>query len=169
MHRRPSLNERTSRAGNPIQGVKRLLSYLKPYKVKLIMVFVLVILGTILNILGPFLLGRTIDLAMFQKDLSKLLQMVLLILGIQLLKWIFNVISGWIMARTAQDAMRTMRQELFDHLQRLSIGYFDGQTTGDLMSRLTNDMEAINQLLAQNLVSFIQSITQMVGVLVILV
>ncbi len=82
MLRRPSLNERTSRARNPIQGVKRLLAYLKPYKAKLIIVFILVILGTILNILGPFLLGRTIDLAMVQKDLSKLLQMVLWILGI---------------------------------------------------------------------------------------
>ncbi len=168
MLRRPSLNERTSRARNPIQGVKRLLAYLKPYKAKLIIVFILVILGTILNILGPFLLGRTIDLAMVQKDLSKLLQMVLWILGIQLLKWIFNVISGRMMARTAQDSMRNMRQELFDHLQRLSIGYFDRQTAGDLMSRLTSDMEAINQLLAQNLVSFIQSITEMIGVLVMM-
>ena len=168
MRRRPSLTERTARARNPMQGLKRLLAYLKPYKVKLIIVFVLVILSTILNVFGPFLLGRTIDLGMVQKDLSKLTQMVLLMLGTQLVKWLFSVISGRIMARTAQEAMRNMRQELFAHMQQLSIGYYDRQTAGDLMSRLTNDMQAINQLLAQNLVSFIQSITQMVGVLVMM-
>lgn len=168
MHRRPSLTERTSRAKNPLQGLKRLLEYLKPYRLKLSLVFILVFLTAGLNTMVPYLIGRTVDSALVQKNTDQLTRMVLLILGIYLLMWLFSVVSGRIMARTAQVAMNKMRQDLFDHLQLLSIGYYDRQTAGDLMSRLTNDMQAINQMLAQNLVSFVQSVTSMVGVLIMM-
>jgi ATP-binding cassette subfamily B protein len=151
-----------------MQGLKRLLSYLKRYQLRMAVVSIMVALSAVFGVLGPYQIGKIIDLAMAQKDLDMLIRMVLMLLGTYILMWLFSVIAGRIMARTAQEAMRNMRQDLFDHMQLLSIGYYDSQTAGDLMSRLTNDMQAINQLLAMNLISFIQSITTMIGVLVMM-
>lgn len=169
MHRRPSLNDRTTRAKNPMKGIKRLLAYLKPFRTKLAITFFLVIVGALLNILGPYLLGLTIDQALIQKDYERLVWMVSLILGNYLLMWIVSIIYGQLMARTSQAAMRNIRQDLFDHMQVLSIGYYDRHTAGNLMSRLTSDMDAINQLLSMNLVFFVQSIVTLVGTLIMMV
>jgi ATP-binding cassette subfamily B protein len=168
MHRRGSIEQRTAKAQKPIQGLKRLFSYLKPYRLQLGVVVFFVLLSTALNTLGPYLLGLTIDRALLQFDAAELVRMVLILLGNYLLTWIFSIIYGRIMADTAQKAMRNMRQDLFDHMQKLSIGYYDRQTAGDLLSRLTNDMDAINRLLSQNLVAFFQSVTSLIGVLIIM-
>ncbi len=168
MHRQPSLDQRTAQARNPMQGIKRLLAYLSPFRWQLFVVILLVILSAVLSVLGPFLLGQTIDRAIIPRDWHELVRMVLLLLGNYLVMWLLGVIYGRIMADTAQKAMRNMRQELFDHMQSLSIGYFDKQTAGDLMSRLTNDMDAINSLLSQNLISFVQSVSTLIGVLIMM-
>jgi ATP-binding cassette subfamily B protein len=152
-----------------MQGLKRLLGYLKPFRLQLIIVSILIILSTVLNTLGPFLIGKAVDLALTPKDWDQLLRMVLIILGNYLVSWLLSVVYGRIMANTTQNVMRDMRQALFDHMQKLSISYYDKQNAGDLLSRLTNDMNAINSLLSQNLVAFIQSITSVLGVLVMMV
>jgi ATP-binding cassette, subfamily B, multidrug efflux pump len=165
MHNRLSVDQRAAKAQKPIVGLKRLLAYLRPYRFQLVVVVFFVLLTTGLNILGPFLIGQTIDRALAQFDRIELVRMVLILLGNYGLMWLFGIVYGRIMADTAQKAMRNMRQELFDHMQRLSIGFYDQQTAGDLMSRLTNDMDAINQLLSQNLVAFLQNVSTLIGVL----
>jgi len=165
MHNRLSVDQRAAKAQKPIVGLKRLLAYLRPYRFQLVVVVFFVLLTTGLNILGPFLIGQTIDRALAQFDRIELVRMVLILLGNYGLMWLFGIVYGRIMADTAQKAMRNMRQELFDHMQRLSIGFYDRQTAGDLMSRLTNDMDAINQLLSQNLVAFLQNVSTLIGVL----
>jgi ATP-binding cassette subfamily B multidrug efflux pump len=169
MRRRLSVDQRTARAQNPIIGLKRLLSYMKPYTLQLIVVVILIIMDAALNIFGPYFLGLTIDNALIQLDLKELLQMVLVLLANYLLMWSVEVIYRRIMTNTAQKAMRSMRQELFDHMQRLSIGYYDRQTTGDLMSRLTNDMDAISRLLSLELMFFFSSIGTLIGILIMMI
>jgi len=169
MHRRLSVEQRTAKAQNPINGLKRLLSYLKPYRLKLIVVIAFIILATAMNVLGTYLLGLTIDNALIDFNWEELLRMVSILLGNYLLMWLFDTLYRRMMTVTAQKAMQSMRQELFDHMQRLSIGFYDRQTAGDLMSRLTNDMEAVNQLLSLNLMFFFSSITTLIGVLIMMV
>jgi ATP-binding cassette subfamily B protein len=163
-----SVDQRASQANKPMQGLKRLMSYLKPYRLQLVIVTVLVIISTGLNVLGPYLIGLTIDRALIQLDLRELLRMVIILLSNYLISWLLHVLYGQIMAETAQKAMRNMRQGLFDHMQKLSISYYDKQQAGDLLSRLTNDMDAINQLLSQNFTSFIQSFSSLVGTLIMM-
>jgi ATP-binding cassette subfamily B protein len=152
-----------------LKGLKRLLGYLKPFRLQLIIVSVLVILSTVLETLGPFLIGRTVDVALTPKNWDQLVMMVLILLGNYILSWLLSVVYGRIMAKTTQNVMRDMRQSLFDHMQKLSVSYYDKQNAGDLLSRLTNDMNAINSLLSQNLVSFIRSITSVLGVLIMMI
>lgn len=168
MHRGMSIDKRAAQANNPVKGLKRLLSYLKPYRLQLVIVTVLVIISTGLNVLNPYLIGLTIDRALIQLDLRELLRMVIILLSNYLISWLLHVLYGQIMAETAQKAMRNMRQGLFDHMQKLSISYYDKQQAGDLLSRLTNDMDAINQLLSQNFTSFIQSFSSLVGTLIMM-
>ena len=168
MHNRLSVDQRAAQARKPIHGLRRLLVYLKPFRLQLGIVFILVLLSTVLNVIGPYLIGRTIDTALVNQDRDQLVRMVLIILVNYLAMWLMSAIYGRIMAKTAQNAMKNMRQALFDHVQELAIGYYDRQATGDLLSRLTNDMGAINQLLSQNLVSFIQSISTLIGVLIMM-
>jgi ATP-binding cassette subfamily B protein len=70
------------------------------------------------------------------------------------------------MARISQDALRRLRRDMFEHLQRLSIAYFDGHSAGDLMSRLTNDIDAINQAVSQNVVSLVASVLSLAGIVI---
>ena len=168
MHRGLSIDQRAAQARNPFKGLRRLLGYLKPYRLQLVVVVIFVLLATVLNVLGPYLVGRIVDLALEPKDWNQLVRMVLLLLADYLLMWVFGVIYGRIMANTAQKVMQSMRQALFDHMQKLSIGYYDKQTAGDLLSRLTNDMGAIDMLLSQNLTAFIQSISMVVGILIMM-
>ncbi len=168
MHRRLSVDEHANKARNPFKGLRRLLGYLKPYRLQLVIVFILVLLTTVLSVVGPYLIGKVVDLALAPKDWDQLIRMVLLLLSNYLLMWLFSVIYGRIMADTAQKAMQGMRQALFDHMQKLSVSYYDKQTAGDLLSRLTNDMGAIDSLLSQNLTSFVQSLTTVVGVFIMM-
>jgi len=168
MRRGLSVDQRASSAQKPVKGLKRLLSYLKPYRLELIVVFILIIVSSILNILGPYMLGLTIDNGLVKQDWDELLRMVLILLGNYLLMWLLDIIYRRIMTSTAQKTMRNMRQSLFDHMQKLSIGYYDKQTAGDLMSRLTNDMDAITQLLSLNIMFFISSISTLIGILVMM-
>jgi ATP-binding cassette subfamily B protein len=163
-----SIDQRAAQANNPVHGLKRLFSYLRPYRLQLVIVTILVIVSTGLSVLGPYLIGLTIDRALQGQDRQALLQMVLILLGNYLLSWLLHVLYGQIMAETAQKAMRNMRQSLFDHMQKLSISYYDKQQAGDLLSRLTNDMDAINQLLSQNFTSFIQSVSSLLGTLIMM-
>lgn len=168
MHRRLSVDQRAASAQKPINGLKRLLSYLKPYRLELAAVFILVIISSVLNILGPYLLGLAIDNGVVAQDWDELLRMVLIILGNFLLMWAIDVTYRRMMTSTAQKAMRNMRESLFNHMQELSIGYYDKQTAGDLMSRLTNDMDAITRLLSLNIMFFISSFSTLIGILVMM-
>jgi len=87
-------------------------------------------------------------------------------LGVFLVGNLVDVASGWLMATVSQKALKGVRRDLFDHLQTLSLGFFDTHPAGELMSRLTNDIDAINTAVSQNLVALLASVLSMVGILV---
>lgn len=95
-------------------------------------------------------MGRAIDGAIRGRDAGLLLRIVLLMAGTYLLAWGARYAENVILARASQRAMRTLRRDLFGHLQTLPLRFFDARPHGELMSRLTNDMEAINRVLSQN-------------------
>ena len=79
---------------------------------------------------------------------------------------LFQAVANWIMARVSQRALKKLRRDLFGHLQTLSLGFFDTHPAGELMSRLTNDIDAINQAVSQNVTSLLASVLSLVGILV---
>jgi ATP-binding cassette subfamily B multidrug efflux pump len=166
MQRRPADPGKIEKAKNPRSAILRLLSYLKPFKFQLVLVLVLVLFYTLLGLAGPYLLGRAIDEFISTKQASGLAGIALLMLAAYLLNNLFQAAANWVMADVSQRALKLMRKDLFTHLQSLSLSFYDRNPAGELMSRLTNDIDAINQAVSQNVTSLIASILSMVGILV---
>jgi len=146
--------------------LQRLASYLKPYHGRLVTVAVLVVLGTLLGLAGPALLGRAIDHYVVFDDVDGLLQSVLLMLAVYLALGIVSVIHGIIMIRVGQHFVADIRAALFRHFQALSMDYHDRNRVGDLMSRISNDSETINQILSNGLIQFTTNILSLGGIMV---
>ncbi len=166
MPRRPVQMGRIEKARQPRKALIRLLPYLKPFKWALVMMMVLVLFYTLLSLGGPYLMGRAIDKFIGGKDPAGLMRIAVLMLVVYVFTNGFTALSNWGMARVSQRALKQLRRDLFEHLQTLSLGFFDRNPPGELMSRLTNDIDAINQAVSQNVTALIASILSMVGILV---
>lgn len=146
--------------------IMRLSDYLKPYHKRLILVAVLVVIGTFLSLAGPALLGRAIDEYVVFDDQDGLVQMIVLMLAIYLAFGIITVIHGIIMISVGQHFVADIRASLFQHFQRLSMDYHDSNRVGDLMSRISNDSETINQILSNGLIQFTTNILSLGGIMI---
>lgn len=164
--RRAGRPAKFEKAVDPRKAMVRLLKYLGPFKSLLILVVGFIVLYSLLGLAGPYLMGRAIDKSIGGKDLHGLLVTALLMLAAYFLSNFFNIIANLIMARISQNALKNLRGDLFAHIQTLSMRFFDTHPAGGLMSRLTNDIDAINQTVSQNIISLIASILTMIGILV---
>jgi len=166
LRRGPGHPGRIEKASNPRRALARLLPYLGPYKTRLAIVLVFVLVSTMLGLVGPYLIGVAIDDFIALKDIPGLVRTALWMLGIFLIGNICDTISAWLMARISQRALQGVRRDLFGHIQTLSLRFFDANPAGELMSRLTNDIDAINQAVSQNVVALLASVLSLGGILV---
>jgi len=164
--RGPGRFSRVEKATDPRKALTRLVPYLKPFRPALTLVAVFILIYTLLGLLGPYLMGIAIDDYILANNLPGLAQISLLMLLIYLLTAGFQTASDWIMASISQRALKQVRGDLFEHLQSLSLSYFDRNPAGELMSRLTNDIDAINQALSQNVTSLLTSMLSLFGILI---
>lgn len=165
LRRGPGRPGKIEKAANPRRALLRLLPYLSAYKAVLLVVFVLILVSTGLNLLGPYLMGLAIDRYIAGRDPAGLVRISIWILVIFLTGNASELASNWLMARVSQGALKRLRQNMFDHMQTLSLSFFDRNPAGELMSRLTNDIEAINQAVSLNVVSLFASVLSLVGIL----
>ena len=147
-------------------AVRRLLSYLRPYRLRLILVAVLVVVTTIGQLAGPILLGIAIDRYIMPGDVPGLIRIALLMLAVYITAGVATIFQGTIMVVVAQRLVRDIRSDLFAHVQSLSMAYHDHHRVGDLMSRMTNDTEAINRVLTNGLIEFTTNILLLGGIIV---
>ncbi|MDR3630199.1 MAG: ABC transporter ATP-binding protein [Desulfocapsaceae bacterium] len=146
-------------------ALARLLPYLRPYAAGLGLVFCCIVIATVSGLLGPYLLGMAIDRHIAVRIMSGLPLMALWMLAAYLLSNLFQTLADWIMAHVSQRVLGRLRQDLFAHMQNLPLGYFDSRPVGELMSRLTNDIDAINQAVSQNVTSLFASVLSLAGIL----
>ena len=164
--RRPADVGRIEKARDPRRALKGLLRYLGPFKVGMIIVFIFVLVYTLLGLAGPYLMGRAIDRFISTKQIAGLATISLWMLAVYLLNNLAQVVANWLMANISQRALKQMRKDLFTHLQTLPLVFFDRNPAGELMSRLTNDIDAVNQAVSQNVTSLIASVLSMLGILI---
>jgi ATP-binding cassette subfamily B multidrug efflux pump len=157
---------RIEKASHPRQAMTRLALYLLPFKWPILLVIGCVLVYTLLGLLEPYMMGVAIDQFIGNKDIAGLARISIFLLVVYLFDNLFQAISSWVMAGLSQRALQNLRGELFSHIQSLTIRFFDQHTTGELMSRLTNDIDAINQAVSQNVVSLVASLLSMVGIVI---
>ncbi len=166
MGRGPRSSGPIEKAKNPRGTLVRLLTYFGGFKIGLIFILICVVIYTLLGLAGPYLMGRAIDQFISKRQVQGLAQIALLMLAAYALSNLFQTISNWVMANISQRALQQARRDLFQHLQMLPLAFFDRNPAGELMSRLTNDIDAINQAVSQNVTSLFASVLSMVGILV---
>ena len=167
MQRRGGRPHKIEKAKDPRRAMMRLVLYLAPYKglIAAIVGFI-VVLSSLAGLAGPYLMGVAIDRFIVGKDIAALARAAALMLAAYLLSNLLMVAANWLMARVSQLALKRLRTDLFSHMQTLSMGFFDTHSAGSLMSRLTNDIDAINQAVSQNVTALAASTLTMLGILV---
>ncbi len=144
----------------------RLLRYLGRKRAKVLVVFGATTAATVLTLVTTRMNGMLLDTAIAQKDLRALGAACLLLLLLYVLNIASNLASQYLMIDVAQDTVKALRRDLFAHLQRLPVRFFDRSTHGDLMSRFTNDIENVSQTLSMSVSQFFGNSVMLVGVLV---
>jgi ATP-binding cassette subfamily B multidrug efflux pump len=155
-----------ARAKNPRGAVTRLATYFSGFRAGLAVVGACIVVYTVAALFGPYLLGVAIDRFIAARDASGLPRIALLMLGAYALSNALQLGASWLMAGISQRALQRLRAELFGHLQTLPLAYYEARPAGELMSRLTNDIDAVNQAVAQNVTALLASTLSMVGILV---
>ncbi len=164
--RSPAQPGRIEKAQDPRGALTRLTAYLKPYGWALGLALGLVVAYTVLGLIGPYLMGVAIDRFIAGRDVAGLARISIWMLVIYAGNNLFQAAANWIMAVVSQKALQQLRRDLFQHLQQLSLSFFDTHPAGELMSRLTNDIDAINQAVSQNVTALIASVLSLGGIVV---
>jgi len=178
--------------------MKKLLAYTRPFWVPIIFVFVFAIASTVFTIVSPDILGKMTNQVVSdytamkvydhtvagvpastavtaatltvrpQINFGKLRDLAVILLILYILSAIFSYIQGWIMAGVSQKITYRFRRDISEKINRLPLAYFDKRTFGEVLSRVTNDVDTVSQTLNQSLTQIVTSVTMIIGILIIM-
>ncbi len=159
-------------------SMAKLLRYMAKYKIRFVIMFVFAIAGTVFNIVGPKILGKaTTELfnGLVAKiggtggiDFTKITQILLFTLGLYVCSSIFSFIQGFIMTGISNDVTYSLRKDISKKINRLPLKYYESRTTGEILSRVTNDVDTLQNGLNQSVTQLITSVTTLVGVFIMM-
>ena len=147
------------------------LKYIKKYWISLIIVLICAIVGTILSIAGPKILGNmTTEIVKgFTNpngiDFDKIREIGLWLIGLYVSSAAFGYVQNWIMTSVSQRITYSLRKDVSKKISKLPLSYFDKHESGDIVSRVTNDIETISQNLNQSLIQLLTSVVTIIGIL----
>lgn len=158
--------------------IKKLVSYLGAYKIAVFLVMIFAAASTIFNIWGPKILSKAITelfnglIKKYQGtgdiNFDKIGGILLFMLGLYVVASLFGIIQGWIMSTISQRITYRMRKEISEKINRMPMNYFESRTTGEVLSRITNDVDTLGQSLNQSLTQLITSTFTIIGVIVMM-
>jgi ATP-binding cassette, subfamily B, multidrug efflux pump len=179
--KKKSENHMTSPRGNEGPGgktkdfkktIRQLITYCKVYLPAIIIALILAMAGAVFNIIGPDLLSEITDLItegmMASIDLDAVVNVATVLAILYGLGFVFNYIQGFIMATVTQRVSKNLRSDLSTKINRLPLKYFDSTSTGDVLSRVTNDVDMIGQTMNQSLSTLVSAITMFLGTLIMM-
>ena len=148
--------------------VRRLVPYITPYWRFLLLALAFLLGTSLLDLVGPWLTKVAIDRYMVKHDASGLKVILVLYLLALIGGFAFRYLQNWYMVYVGQKVMYDLRNRIFAHLQRLPLRFFDTHPVGSLMTRLSNDVDALNDLLTQGLVSMIGDAITLLGIIIVM-
>ncbi|OXT09213.1 ABC transporter [Thermoanaerobacterium thermosaccharolyticum] len=151
-----------------MNNVKKLFMYMKPQNRFFYLSIALLVLNIVLGMINPYLQRLFVDKVLLKKDTTLLIKLVGLMISLSLITSLFNYLFTLLVEFTSQKTVSSIRQELYRHLQELSFSFYDKARTGELMSRLTGDLEGIRVFIPGGFLQFINSIVTFLIALIIL-
>ncbi len=148
--------------------MRRLLRYVRPYGTTVALSVVLLLLTSAATLVGPYIVRVAIDQHITPGRLAGLDLVILAYLGALIAGFTFRYLQSYVMQRVGQMAMYDLRMELFSHLQSLSASFFTRQPVGRLVTRITNDIDALNEMITQGVVAVFGDFVTLVGIVGIL-
>lgn len=164
----PRFSEDKIEVKNRSETARRLWGYLRYQKIPLIIAVFLIFCTAGLQVMGPYLMGRAIDDFIEPGDMDGLVGLILLMIGIYLLSSLLTYLQARLMAGVALRTVHRLREDIFAKLQKLPLRFFDTRPHGDTMSRVTNDVETINQILTEGASQIISSLLMGIGVMLMM-
>ena len=158
--------------------LKKLLHYMSVFKVQMAFIVIFAICGTVFDIVGPKILGKAtteIYNGLVSKvsggsgmDFGRIGQILLMTLGLYLISALCSFIQGYLMTGVSQKTTYRLRKEISEKINRMPMNYFDTKPVGEVLSRVTNDIDTLGQSLNQSATQMIQSVTTLIGVLIMM-
>jgi ATP-binding cassette subfamily B protein len=159
--------------------MKKLISYLSDYKLSLVIVLIFAVVSTIFSIVGPKILGHATT-KLFKGVMAKISgtgnidfnyigKIILLLVVLYVISALFGYIQGWIMSGISMKVTYKFRKDISEKINRMPLGYFDRTNHGEVLSRVTNDVDTLSQTLNQSLGQIITSVTMVIGVLIMMI
>lgn len=153
---------------DPFGTLRRLWRYLRVFKGRLFLSFIFVVLSSILGIITPFLIGRGIDQYLVQRNFKGFFNFILMLGVLYFLSSLFSWLQGYIMLKVIQKTVYNMRNDVFDKLHRMPLKFFDLRAHGDIMSRITNDIDNISMVFGTSVLQVFSSIITFIGIFIIM-
>lgn len=179
-HRGPGGMVQGGEKANDFKGtMKRLINYMKEYKISIIVVVIFAAVSSSFSIVGPKILGRATT-KLFEGIMSKIsgtgggidfdyISRIIIAAGLlYLASSLFSYVQGWIMSGVSMKVSYKMRKEIYKKINKLPLKYFDGTNQGEVLSRVTNDVDTLSQTLNQSLTQIITSITTVIGIFIMM-
>ncbi len=159
-------------------SMRRLISYLGRYKVVIIFVWILTLAATVLSVIGPRIMGGATDElygGLMRKvsgtggvDFTRIGVILMQLVGLYVVSVGFSYVQGWLTTGMSNKLTYRLRSDINEKIHRLPLGYFDRNTTGDVISRITNDVDTLSQTLNQSLSQLIMSFTAVIGTVIMM-
>ncbi|HPD08095.1 MAG TPA: ABC transporter ATP-binding protein, partial [bacterium] len=157
--------------------MRKLIKYLKPYYVSIMVVLILAMASTVFTIISPKILGDiTNEIVAGIKnitqggiDFSAILHLITILVGLYLIGALCGYLQGWIMTGVAQKVTYNLRKSIALKINRLPLRYFDTQSHGDILSRVTNDVDTVSHSFNQSLTQVVTAVTTIVGILIMMI
>lgn len=159
-------------------SMAKLFRYMERYKFRFVLMFIFAVAGTIFSIVGPKVLGKaTTELfnGLVAKvsgtggiDFGKIGSILLWTLGLYVVSACFSLIQGFVMTKISNDVTYSLRKDISEKINRLPLNYFESRTNGEILSRITNDVDTLQMSLNQSMTQLITSVTTLMGVFVMM-
>ena len=160
------------------KSIKQLAQYIGKYKIAIFIVMICAACSTVFNVAGPKILGKAttaLSEGLMEKirgtgsiDFARIGTILLFVLGLYLMSALFSFIQGWIMTGVTQKVCYQLRKEISEKINRMPMKYFESRTYGEVLSRITNDVDTLGQGLNQSITTIITSLATLIGVLIMM-
>lgn len=151
------------RADNMGGTLKRIWQFMRGERKRLYFIISLVVVTSLLSIVGPFLVGRIVDFYFIPREFDGLFRILMILLASYVLLSVTTFIQAFLMVGLSQRTIYNLRYHLFEHMQELPVTFYDKRQHGELMSRMTNDIETLSQTMNSSFIQFTTSIVTLLG------